>query len=272
MGIKRLPLIAERLTSAGRDPSEPAAVIERGTLPRSAHRGRHARRNRRARGGRGDPRRPRSRWWARWRSCARRSRGWSARPLHGEVVAVTRARAQASGLAARLRELGAEVVESAGDPDRAAPGRGGSASRDRRGPRIRPCLLHEPERRAPVLRRARPRCGAEAPRRPVAMRAPSPGHRAAIGPGTAAALLEHGIRADIVPERFVAEALVEALAGVELEGRRVLIARAAEARSVLPDALRERGARGRRTSRCTTRSPNRSTDAQRAGLARRRPT
>ncbi|HWT90428.1 MAG TPA: uroporphyrinogen-III synthase, partial [Solirubrobacterales bacterium] len=41
---------------------------------------------------------------------------------------------------------------------------------------------------------------------------------------------------------FVAEALVEALAGVEVEGRRVLVARAAEARDVLPDALRERGA------------------------------
>ena len=53
---------------------------------------------------------------------------------------------------------------------------------------------------------------------------------AAIGPGTAAALLAHGIRADVVPERFVAEALVEALAGIELEGRRVLVARAAEAR------------------------------------------
>jgi len=65
---------------------------------------------------------------------------------------------------------------------------------------------------------------------------------AAIGPGTAAALLEHGIRADVVPERFVAEALVEALAGVEVDGRRVLVARAAEARSVLPDSLRERGA------------------------------
>ena len=65
---------------------------------------------------------------------------------------------------------------------------------------------------------------------------------AAIGPGTARALAEHGIRADVVPERFVAEALVEALAGVEVEGRRVLVARAAEARDVLPDALRQRGA------------------------------
>ena len=65
---------------------------------------------------------------------------------------------------------------------------------------------------------------------------------AAIGPGTARALAAHGIAADVVPERFVAEALVEALAGTEVEGRRVLVARAAEARDVLPDALRERGA------------------------------
>jgi uroporphyrinogen III methyltransferase/synthase len=65
---------------------------------------------------------------------------------------------------------------------------------------------------------------------------------AAIGPGTAAALRERGIEADVVPERFVAEGLLEALAGEPLEGQRVLIARAAEARDVLPDGLRERGA------------------------------
>ncbi len=64
---------------------------------------------------------------------------------------------------------------------------------------------------------------------------------AAIGPGTAAALAEHGVIADIVPERFVAEAMVEALAEVEVKGRPVLVARAAEARDVLPDALRDRG-------------------------------
>ena len=46
--------------------------------------------------------------------------------------------------------------------------------------------------------------------------------------------------ADVVPERFVAEGLVEALADVPVE--RALVARAAEARDVLPDALRERGA------------------------------
>ena len=48
--------------------------------------------------------------------------------------------------------------------------------------------------------------------------------------------------ADLVPESFVAEALVEALAAVEVDGRPVLVARAAEARDVLPEALAERGA------------------------------
>ena len=33
MGVKALPRIAEALIAAGRDPSEPAAVVERGTLP-----------------------------------------------------------------------------------------------------------------------------------------------------------------------------------------------------------------------------------------------
>jgi uroporphyrinogen III methyltransferase/synthase len=63
---------------------------------------------------------------------------------------------------------------------------------------------------------------------------------AAIGPGTAAALRAHGLIADVVPERFVAEGLVEALADVPVS--RALVARAAEARDVLPAALRERGA------------------------------
>jgi uroporphyrinogen III methyltransferase/synthase len=65
---------------------------------------------------------------------------------------------------------------------------------------------------------------------------------AAIGPGTAAALRERGLIADVVPERSVAEALVEALEPVPVQGKPVLVARAAEARDLLPDALRERGA------------------------------
>ena len=63
---------------------------------------------------------------------------------------------------------------------------------------------------------------------------------AAIGPGTARALKEGGIVADVVPSRAVAEGLVEALASVDV--RRALVVRAREGRDVLPDALRARGA------------------------------
>jgi uroporphyrinogen III methyltransferase/synthase len=73
-------------------------------------------------------------------------------------------------------------------------------------------------------------------------RALSQAQVAAIGPGTARALRERGVIADVVPERYVAEALVEALSAVPVQGKPVLVARAAEARDVLPDALRERGA------------------------------
>jgi uroporphyrinogen III methyltransferase/synthase len=65
---------------------------------------------------------------------------------------------------------------------------------------------------------------------------------AAIGPGTAEALAEHGIVADVLPERAVAEGLVEALANVTPPARRALVARAREGREVLPEALRAAGA------------------------------
>ena len=65
---------------------------------------------------------------------------------------------------------------------------------------------------------------------------------AAIGPGTARELRLRGIKADVIPPRSIAESLVEALESVPVDGRRVLIARAAEARDVLPEALAARGA------------------------------
>jgi uroporphyrinogen III methyltransferase/synthase len=65
---------------------------------------------------------------------------------------------------------------------------------------------------------------------------------AAIGPGTDAALARHGLRADVVPERFVAEGLIDALASRVMRGQRVLVPRADGARDALIDNLRERGA------------------------------
>ena len=61
---------------------------------------------------------------------------------------------------------------------------------------------------------------------------------AAIGPGTAVALAAEGVRADLVPERFVAESLLEAFP--DGPGR-VLLPRAAVARDALPAGLTGRG-------------------------------
>ncbi len=66
---------------------------------------------------------------------------------------------------------------------------------------------------------------------------------ACIGPATAEALRARGLRVDVIPESYVAESLFEALASAgPMDGARILLARAAVARDVLPDALREAGA------------------------------
>ena len=258
MGVGQLSRIAERLVAAGRDPAEAAAVVERGTYPGQRTivdtlEGIAARVE-------AEEIKPPAITVVGPVAELREAIGWlERRPLHGEVVAVTRARAQASGLAERLRELGAEVVETPAIRIEPRPLEGELREAIDRideyslmcftspnGVRLFSGLL------ADLGRDARALSGATV---------------AAIGPGTAAELRRHGIRADVVPERFVAEALVGALEPVEVKGRRVLVARAAEARSVLPDALRRRGAEVDDVALYET-VPEPLTDAQLAGLER----
>ncbi|HEY3192646.1 MAG TPA: uroporphyrinogen-III C-methyltransferase [Solirubrobacterales bacterium] len=233
MGVKSLPGIAESLIAAGRDPSEPAAVIERGTLPgqrtvSSTLEG--------IAGAAAEAEiRPPSVTVVGPVAARRERIAWlEARPLHGKRVVVTRARAQASELARRLDALGAEPVELPAI-------------------RIEPRIDSEEVRQAVqalhtyalvcltspngvrLLFEAMAAQGRDA-------RALANASVAAIGSGTEAALAAHSLIADIVPERFVAEELVTALDRLELQGKPVLVARAAEARELLPDALRNRGA------------------------------
>jgi uroporphyrinogen III methyltransferase / synthase len=221
MGVRTLPRIAERLVAGGRPPSQPVAVVENGTLAGQrtllatltdvADRAREEGVRAPAITVVGDV-------------CALREQlAWlEHRPLHGRTVAVTRARAQASALAARLRSLGATVIEAPAiriEPlDTPLPAMNGYDLVCVTSPNGAELLLDR-------LRDARELAG-----RTVA----------AIGPGTVAALRARGVEADVVPERAVAEGLVEALADVAAE--RVLVARAEEGRDVLPDALRARGA------------------------------
>jgi uroporphyrinogen III methyltransferase/synthase len=65
---------------------------------------------------------------------------------------------------------------------------------------------------------------------------------AAVGSATAAAMTERGLRADLVPADFRAEGLIEELGRAGIDGARILIPRAKEAREILPDKLREMGA------------------------------
>jgi len=63
-----------------------------------------------------------------------------------------------------------------------------------------------------------------------------------IGPATAAAVGAMGIRVDLVPAEYISEGVVRSFETVDLEGRRVLLPRAAEARDVIPEGLAKRGA------------------------------
>jgi uroporphyrinogen III methyltransferase/synthase len=233
MGVKALPRIAEALIEAGREPSEPAAVVERGTLPgqRTVSSTLEGIAGAAEEAGIKPPS-----VTVIGPVAARRARiAWlEGRPLHGKRIVVTRARPQASELARRLDALGAEPIELPAI-------------------RIEPRLDSDEVRRAVeslhayalvcltspngvnLLFEAMAAQGRDA-------RALANASVAAIGAGTEAALASYGVLADIVPERFVAEELADALDELELQGKPVLIARAAEGREVLPDALRKKGA------------------------------
>jgi uroporphyrinogen III methyltransferase/synthase len=63
-----------------------------------------------------------------------------------------------------------------------------------------------------------------------------------IGPRTADELARYGLCADLIPPQFQAEGLIEAMKSAGIAGQRVLIARAAVAREILPEQLRTAGA------------------------------
>ena len=111
MGVRACLTLAATLIEHGRAPAEPAAVVERGTLPGQRTVSGTARADRDA--GREAGVEPPAVTVVGPVAALREQLAWFERaPLRGRSVAVTRARAQASGLAARLEELGAEVIEA----------------------------------------------------------------------------------------------------------------------------------------------------------------
>ncbi len=157
------------------------------------------------------------------------------KPLAGRRVVVTRPRAQASDFMAWLAAQGAEAVAFPAirivpPPDPAPLAR--AAAEARSFDWLVFTSVNGVERFCEALTKA----GLDS-------KALSRARVAAIGPATAAALRQRGMRVDVVPERYVAESVVDALAAAgELRARRVLLPRAAGAREVLPQRLAQLGA------------------------------
>lgn len=142
-------------------------------------------------------------------------------PLAGRRVLVTRAKTQAGTLSAKLRSLGADVIElpviDFAPLDFEPPA---WASYDW-------AIFTSANAVEFFFRRV-----------PAA-----PGPRlCAIGPATAAAMQTLGLTPSVVPEEYLAESVVEALSSESLQGKRILLPRAAAARDVIPDHLTALGA------------------------------
>jgi uroporphyrinogen III methyltransferase/synthase len=233
-GAHQLQKVLGALRAGGRPDDEPAAVIYGGATPRQETvEGTLASLDEQARA---HPRREpailvvgrvvRFRQYMRW---------FDARPLFGRRVLVTRPREQARELVEKLAALGAEAIEA---------------------PMIRIAPPRDPE---PLRRAARSTdefdwiVFTSANAVDAFMRALLDGDRdvralkgprlCAVGSATAARLAQHGIKVDLMPDEFRAEALAAAMLDTgSVEGSRVLLPRADIARDVLADQLRRAGA------------------------------
>ncbi len=233
MGMKNLPGIVKNLLDTGMAPDTPAALVYRGTTPRQrslvstlaelpaeAGRQRFTNPSVIVVGG----------------VCALRDRlNWfENRPLFGRSIVVTRAREQASGLAASLQALGAEVVQF--PTIRIEPLPQGALDTAVRALSTYQYVIFTSVNGVRLFWKSLRDNGLDA-------RALAPCRLVAIGPATAQALESHGMHADIVPDKYVAEGVIAALQQIgDLEGVRFLLPRAEQAREVLPDALRAAGA------------------------------
>ena len=155
-------------------------------------------------------------------------------PLAGKTILITRARNQSSEFATRLRDLGAEVIEfptieivpplswerldlaidqlKSYDWIIFTSANGVNFFFERLRERRKDCYL------------------------------PSSLKVCAIGPATAYQIRDRGIQVDYTPKEFIAEAILEGFKQMAVKGRRILLARAKEARDVLPQGLRKMGA------------------------------
>ncbi len=175
-------------------------------------------------------------------------RWFEDKPLFGKKIMVTRAREQSSDLCDMLQDLGAEPVEypmirilpmvDLSSLDHAIhlfPSVAGLTESGEASSSLYSWVIFTSANAVTIVADRLIQLGYD-------MRSMAGLHIAAIGPGTAEVLRKHGIRADFVPTRFVAEAILEELPDHLIKGARILLPRASEAREILPQRLTEMGA------------------------------
>lgn len=238
MGIRDLPMITSRLIEGGRPATTPVALVRWGTTPKQevltatldtvVKAAEEAQFKAPAIIVVGDvvALRDKLQWF-------------EDRPLFGRSVVVTRSREQASALSAKLRALGAQAIEFPTIELAARPLDDTLRTAIENMAQVRggyDWVVFTSANGVSCFFDLLAQAGRDA-------RAFAGSHIAAIGPATAAALAQHGLTADLIPPRFVAESVAQSLceAGVG-QGSRVLLPRASAARDVLPALLEDAGA------------------------------
>jgi uroporphyrinogen III methyltransferase/synthase len=233
MGVKNLPTIAANLVANGRSADTPVAVIRWGTTPKQ-----------RTVTGTLDTIVDETQK-AGIKAPAiiivggvvnlRKTMQWfEKRPLMGRRIVVTRAREQASDLVQQLTEHGAECIQCptiqvGPPPDWAGLDRAIETLDQYR------WIVFTSVNGVDYFFRRLFENGLD-------VRALGHIKTAAIGPATADRLRTWGLTSDIIPETYRAESVVEAFTAKPVKGSRVLLPRAMEARSVLPEELTRMGA------------------------------
>lgn len=233
MGVKTMPDIVARLMVEGMSGSTPAAVVENagmscqrtvaGVISDIADRAREE-----------SIRAPALLIIGSVVSLYPRLAWFERLPLFGKRIAVTRATARTENMTARLRALGAEVFEIPTIAIRPLDLDAGDRSRLERIGQYDFVVLTSPAAVEILVDRLRDLS--------LDVRSLAGVRIAAVGESTSACLAKYGLRADVVPDDFSADALGEYLGEEGINGLRFLLPRSGKARAGLVERLAELGA------------------------------
>lgn len=245
MGVKNLPNICEQLVKNGKSPDTPVALVRWGTTPKQQTvSGNLSNIVQKVADAKLKP--PSLIVVGDVVSLREQMQWFELRPFHGKRVVVTRAREQASDLVAALTELGADCIEIP-TIKVVAPIDNTPLERAIDNIKTYDWLIFTSVNGVKFFFDTLFKMGKD-------VRVLGHLKCACIGPVTKEELKSHGIITDILPESYRAESIVEAFQGVnsqgvtiqgeqiDIKGKRILLPRAKEARSVLPDELQKMGA------------------------------